>query len=489
MTHDDEDDDGRWVCAECVGETYLSDQILASRDETTCAFCEQEAACITIDELAGWVETAFGAHYYRTSNEPDAMQSMMLRDRESAYEFERPGDDVLWAIAEAAEVSEEIAQEVLDVLSERHSDFDTAAMGDECEFDPESRYARLGPNDIEFQLAWQSLERSLKAETRFFNKEAEGLLKRLFSGVAHYKTANGRRVVRKAGPDTKLPSFFRARVFHSDKALSRALERPDLELAPPPSAIAAAGRMNAMGVSLYYGATDPEAALAEVRPAVGGRVLVGRFDVIRPLRLLDIDALRSVYVTGSIFDPDFMGRLELAKFLESLGHRMTMPVMPGDEPAEYLITQVIADYLASDTELDLDGLLYPSVQQAGKHQNVVLFRRASRVKPLDLAADTEVSVYLDHFDDGGAVPAYWVSEAVPPVVAQPPDEDPDKILAMFQPGPFTNPFAEPEDDRQPALAVALDTLQVHHVHSLTIGTHAFDVTRHRHTKLVVPGRK
>jgi len=49
--------------------------------------------------------------------------------------------------------------------------------------------------------------------------------------------------------------------------------------------------MNARGVSVFYGAIDPRVALAEVRPPVGSRVAVARFEIIRPLRLLDLNAL------------------------------------------------------------------------------------------------------------------------------------------------------------------------------------------------------
>ncbi|MBI1687053.1 RES family NAD+ phosphorylase [Caulobacter hibisci] len=476
----DGEDETLWVCAGCVGEEYLSGEIAANGQGRTCGFCDAASACISVGQLADYIEAAFETHYYRTSDQPDFYQSMLLNDRESNYDFERPGDEVLYAIGEAAAIDEVIAQAVLDVLSDRHGDFESAAMGEETEFDPDSYYAPRGPNDIELQLAWKSLERSLKGEARFFNKEAEDLLGRLFRGVGSYSTVNGRAVVKTAGVDADLPSFFRARVFHTGAALARALERPDRELGPPPSAIAIGGRMNAAGVALFYGATDAEAALAEVRPTVGSRVLVARFDVIRPLRLLDVDALRSVYVNGSIFDPSYMGRLELAKFLESLSERMTLPVMPGDEPAEYLITQVIADYLAGDAELGLDGLLYPSVQRAGKHQNVVLFRAASRVAELDLPAGTKVSAQLEDFDEEGASPSYWVSESVPPPVPVAPEAD-DDLVAQFRPGPYLDPFSEPEDGRQTSLALAVDTLQVHHVEALVIDTTSFDVTRLRHT--------
>lgn len=98
-------------------------------------------------------------------------------------------------------------------------------------------------------------------------------------------------------------------------------------------------------------------------PPVGSRVMVGKFELLRPLRLLDVAALESVFVKGSIFDSGYIRRLEQAKFLERLSHRITMPVMPTDEASDYLITQAIADYLAA--EVNLDGIVYPSAQAGG----------------------------------------------------------------------------------------------------------------------------
>lgn len=477
MTAADEDNDEPRVCADCVRDVYLGADIAKTGIEAECSYCHVEGPTISLEELADAVEAAFETHFVRTSDQPDAFQSAMLSDRESTYHFERDGEPVLWAIAGAAVITEEIAQDIVDILSERHSDFEMATMGEECEFDPDSHYEQRGPNDIEVQLEWSDLERSLKSETRFFNKDAEALLARIFTGIESYRSRDDRTVIRSAGPGTDLAHFFRARVFHRDEQLEAAILRPDRELGPPPSAVAVAGRMNARGVSLFYGATEAEAARAEVRPPVGSRVLFGRFDLVRPLRLLDIEALRSVYVEGSVFDPAYMGRLELAKFLGSLSRRMTLPVLPDDEPAEYLVTQVIADYLAANRTLAIDGLLYPSVQFPGDHQNVVLFRHASRVAVHELPEGTEVSAHLQQMDEDGPSPDYWVSEKVPP----PPDPEPEpaKIPRWQWPGQPWDPFAEPKDERDPALRLAFDTLQVYHVNAVLIDGHAYRVQRNR----------
>ncbi len=272
---------------------------------------------------------------------------MMLRDRESNYEFERHGEPVVWAIANAAEVDEAIATDVQQILEDRHADFEMAKVGEECEFANDSYYEERGADDIELRHEWRYFEHSLKTESRFFNKHAEGVLASLFEGLPEHETFEGKRVVTEVGPGQEITSVYRARVFQSESPLKEALERPDQGLGPPPEAVATGGRMNARGISVFYGALDVEVALAEIRPPVGSRVMLGKFELARPLKVLDVEALRSVLVKGSVFDGGHIHKLERAKFLGRLSDRITRPVMPNDEPSDYLVTQAIADYLAS----------------------------------------------------------------------------------------------------------------------------------------------
>jgi hypothetical protein len=182
-----------------------------------------------------------------------------------------------------------------------------------------------------------------------------------------------------------------ARVFQADKKLEEAIGRPDLHLGPPPAIVASAGRMNARGISVFYGANDPNVVIAEVRPPVGSQVAVARFEIVRPLRLLDLTALNEVRIKGSIFDPQFADRLEHAMFLRSLCQRITKPVMPDDEAFDYLPTQAVADFLATEAKIPLDGIIFPSVQAAGNALNIVLFHKAARVEMIDIPHGTEIS--------------------------------------------------------------------------------------------------
>jgi hypothetical protein len=113
---DDRDAEPKFVCFTCVGDTYLSEAIRKDGNREICSYCNTVQASIDIEELADRVEGAFGRHHRRTSTEPDDFEYMLLRDRESNYDWERHGGPVVWAIANAAEIDEPIAADVQHVL-------------------------------------------------------------------------------------------------------------------------------------------------------------------------------------------------------------------------------------------------------------------------------------------------------------------------------------------------------------------------------------
>jgi RES domain len=478
------------ICSNCVGEPFLHSLIEQNGTTDACSYCgAADDVCISLEELADFIEGAFERHYERTSDQPDMYESMLLRDRESDYDWDRHGEPVLYAISEAASIEEEVAQDVLDLLEERHADFEMAQMGEECDFSSESHYELKSIEDHEFAFEFNALERSLKSESRFFSQGAVAFLARLFSNIDGLQTDQGQPVTVTAGPEANITGIFRARLFHNGKELDAALARPDLHVGPPPSRMARAGRMNANGISVFYGATDPGVALAEVRPPVGSRAVVARFDLVRQVRLLDVEALHSVYVEGSIFDPKHLDQLALSKFLGRLSDRITMPVMPDDEPTEYLITQMISDYLAQRPLPGLDGILFPSVQCPGNHRNVVLFHHASRVIQLQFPEGTELSASQSHSTDEGPEPDYSVIEEVPA-----PDHEPAEVLAENNKFPnFTSMlnahsrgFSFDDDYREETLRVIESMVSVHHVRSVTFDTDTFPVNRHRSVKREPP---
>ncbi|MEK6320130.1 MAG: RES family NAD+ phosphorylase [Acidobacteriota bacterium] len=419
--------------------------------------------------MADEIETAFEEHFYRTPIDPSDYDYAIMKERD----WYRDGDPVADVIGEAAGIMPEPAEDIRTVLAERHFDWELAKMGEENPFDEGAHYSEKGADDAESQAGWLSFEQSLKTQSRYFNRSAQETLTYVFEGIAEHKTGDGHPIIVGAGPGMESTTFYRARVFQSYKRLDDALTRPDKQVGPPPPHAAATGRMNAHGIAVFYGATSPSIALAEVRPLVGSKVVVARFELIRTLRLLDVEALRSVNVEGSIFDRDYIQRLKRAKFLEWLSRRITRPVMPDDEPFEYLATQAIADFLATDANPPLDGILYPSVQVSESGFNVVLFHAAARVEPLKILKGTEVSAVVVDTEDGTD---YTVWEETP-LEDTSGTSEPQNI--PFVPNRLNALRPEDYDPREPALRLDIATVEVHHVNRVKFETECHSVTRLR----------
>ncbi|MBG6119345.1 MULTISPECIES: RES family NAD+ phosphorylase [unclassified Sphingobium] len=481
-----DDEEAQRICHRCVGDFHLKALIVKDGAVGECSYCAaDDEACISVEDLADHVEGAFDRHYQRTSDQPNMYESMLLRDKEIDYDWDRHGEPVIDVIGQAAVVEEEVAQDVLAILSDRHGDWDSAQMGEETEFHPDSYYESKRPSSGEIAAEWYGLERSLKLRSRYFNPQAESLLKRLFDDLERLFTHDGRSVVVEAGPDKAIRCFNRARAFHHSHELDEAMIRPDLHLGPPPANRAKAGRMNAHGIAVFYGADDRDIALAEVRPPVGSRALIGDFELLQTVRLLDVSALETVYFDGSVFDPAYAEQRSLARFLGRLSDRITIPVMPDDESTEYLITQMIADYLARRPAPGLDGILFKSVQRPGEKRNVVLFHHASRVEEIEIPEDVKVSVHQFQTSDDGPEPDYTVMEEVPPAAEPPAEPEPDTDFALgsmtdFRPEMFR--YDPNADEREPYLRVNRDTLIVRHVTGVTFDTTDYPVHRHRSKK-------
>lgn len=400
------------LCFDCVREGFLRGEIELHGKRRRCSYCGAVARSFSIGKVSDRVERAFEKHYARTADQPNGWESMLIRDKESDYEWEREGEPVVYAIMNAAEISEVAAQDIQTVLEARHESYDYTDCCEETEFSSDSYYEEKGADSSRWHMEWRKFEESLKTEARFFSRSAAHLLASVFDGIDVMKTRDGRTLVVDAGPGTAWKDLYRARAFQSENNLGNALISPDRHLGSPPSLLASAGRMNARGISVFYGANDPKVALAEVRPPVGCRVAVARFEIIRPIKLLDLTAFGGVTTTGSVFDPAFADTVERLAFLRSLSNRIVRPVMPDDEAFEYLATQAVADFLATEAASPIDGIIFPSVQAAGSALNVVLLHKAALVEDIRLPAGTTTRVSFGHSTEDGWEEDYTVYEEV-----------------------------------------------------------------------------
>ena len=159
--------------------------------------------------------------------------------------------------------------------------------------------------------------------------------------------------------------------------------------------------MNPAGIPVFYGALDKATCVSEIRPSVGSYVVLGKFELLRKVILLDLDALDKVYVDVSYFDSEYAIRRGRAAFLRQLVGEISKPIMPQAEDAEYIATQAVAEYLANVVSPQLDGIVFRSSQTGAVGQNVVLFNHARGVERDTIPKGAEIEVYPHHDDEDG----------------------------------------------------------------------------------------
>ena len=143
---------------------------------------------------------------------------------------------------------------------------------------------------------------------------------------------------------------------------------------------------------------------------------------------------------------------------------MTIPVMPGNENAEYIVTQAIADYLSMDKTFNLDGIVFPSIQtKIGS--NIVLFHKASRVEKRNVPPGTKITVKLWEHDEDGAYPSYNIDEEIPRGEIS---ESPSRI---------------DEDLRLPSLTLDDQSIKIHLVREVRYTSESDDLHIMRHEEM------
>ena len=155
--------------------------------------------------------------------------------------------------------------------------------------------------------------------------------------------------------------------------------------------------------------------------------------------------------------------------------------MPNDKSFEYLPTQAVADFLATENEPVLDGIVFPSVQAAGDALNVVLFHNAARVEELDIPEGTEIEASTGHMTEDGWENDYSVSEMVPPKKSRKKrdEENPWSDFAAFTGRAWVDPDA---DIRDATLRIDIEYFKVHFVRRVQFQSDTNGVRRHRWEK-------
>lgn len=476
-----ESDQRVYVCHGCVGDEFFKKEIQSDGDVETCSFCENRCKVFTLEDLADRIHGVIREHFYLTSIEPEGIDYRLVREGV----WERPGEPISDVIADLAEIVEKIAEVVRKYLSDQHG-YSTVRDGEEDPYADDALYEENRIDDLSFQETWNAFITEISSRSRFFSQYAQEALEEIFGETDTLTSFDGTPVIREILPTDDERYIFRARVCFSETELKKMLSVPVVQIGPPPSRKARAGRMNAAGISVFYGAMEEDTCIAEARAPVGSYVVLGRFEVIRPVRLLDFDALTKVYVEGSHFDPEYHTRRSRAAFLGRLVHDISRPVMPRDEEFEYLPTQAVSEFLAARTKPRLDGIVFHSSQTGGEGRNLVLFNHACVVESYELPTGTEIDVNMgwaseDDYDD-----SITIFETIPD--DNPEQKQQDEVAESLGFGNFRMmdiPEDVPDYDTlysDPTLRLDIDSLSVHEVRGVNYTTSTRHVSRIRSTK-------
>lgn len=359
-----------YICLTCVGEPFLRRLVsMGAVKDYSCEYCDGDGPSVEISLISRKCSDVISTFFEVSS----LTMAVVHFNRDPA------GESLADLVEHLTLMSGKAVDDVVEELTHQWYDHDSGQelYGEDPYFVPRRDIASA------LAAAWMDMENSLRTEARYLNPKVNKFLEQVFRGLSDHVAAGGSSLFTDAGPDTPIPELYRARVFQSEKGLETALQHPEATLGAAPAGLSSGGRMNAVGQPAFYGALDEQTAIAEIRPPVGSWAAVARFRITRPLKLLNLLLLMRAPLTlsSSFFDPATVSAAQRFTFLRELAKRMSMPVMPENQDHNYLITQVVADYLAMLPGVHIDGIIYPSAQHAGCGDkdgvNVVLFHKAA----------------------------------------------------------------------------------------------------------------
>lgn len=354
------------ICFKCIEDEVLRATVENEGKPLLCESCaEKNNNAFSYERLGEELEPVVCEHFQLGPT----VRKFYDDDKEG---WEQEGDSLLdivqIVLGQDVDDPDALVSALMDAEDYRPGD------GEEAFYDDTQLYVSRKATPHAWMAKWHYLRDELAHRRRFFSDGARELFDQLLEGVADLKfsdkdTDQWLPVVNQLPVGTEV---FRARVVRSDSELRAFVEAPSRELGAPLPENAPAGRMNAAGIAVFYGALDSDSCLAEMRPALGGRVLVGEFRTTRVLRVLDFRRLEAARLAElSYFDSKYAEQRERLAFLRRLHALISRPVAPGHED-EYLITQTLTEYLAHVHRPTFDGVIFQSVQRQGG-ANMVLF--------------------------------------------------------------------------------------------------------------------
>jgi hypothetical protein len=348
------------VCLDCVHDVALRQKTREHLSEWVCSFCgatadgDEPIAASFVD----FMDIVMGAVRFLFTPVDDAGLPFVESQHAEAEVFD--STQVVYAVCEG-----DVTNEVLAAIA--------ASITDQAWTD--SRHSESFRGKA-LSWGWSAFREKVKHTSRFvFLSAPEGSSERPGDFTTAELLEKLEKIILDYAVLLPVPAgrvFWRGRKVDSPGQLAQ--YGTAAALGSPPRDKASNSRMSPAGISMFYGSDDIETVVAEIGHDARRYAIVGAFETIRDLTLLnlaDLPPMPSLYHdTGR--GPHYYDLRFLHSFAVDLGKPVTLD---GREHIEYVPTQVVTEYLRFIPDFIVDGILFRSAQNNGV--NCVLFCDAS----------------------------------------------------------------------------------------------------------------
>jgi hypothetical protein len=347
-------------CINCFNNDHIINFILENGNIGKCDYCESEEIETVETEIIGnYIREKLKLAYENVEN------SGIYWDSELKEYIE--GEDIFEILAFNEGIfSEKIVDKdnqrklTDDFMTDSGPNWHDISQGADDYFDDGAALLVLknkyfGVESNKFIFNWDRFKYQCKHYGRYFDfgfevETRESLLGTLSKILSHEKLKSKLK---------KRKQIWRARVLSEDDKFSfnESPNKMQKEIGPPPNQNVKNNRMSPAGISYTYVSENPETCIIEVRPNYGSEMLVGKFEIIKNLKLLDLTFIPN-YRVKSIFNPEYDHDMRWAtNFLEQFIDDITKPCMKDDAILDYIPTQLLAEYIRKE---GYDGIKFYS---------------------------------------------------------------------------------------------------------------------------------
>lgn len=315
-------------CVECFSDPQIQAMISANGKQGTCDFCKKPDVFICpVDE---------------PSDVSDLISEVL-----NVYEEAEEGEPLFSTIIEDWNIFRKELSSSFDLLAA----FCSVIYGDNGEtHDRKVRIPKSYADEygIFSGHTWHEFSDAIKTKNRFCSGlfRADQLASFLGYSITKY---------------TKGTELFRARISDDIEGY------PKEEMGQPPTRKRKSGRVNPEGIGVLYLTSDEATALREVRASAFDFVTIGKFELLKDIKVVNISGLNSI--SPAVYSSSIESLAANIRAFSDIAREIAKPLRRNDSSLEYLPTQFITEFIKSK---GYAGVSYTSTMGTGG-TNIAVF--------------------------------------------------------------------------------------------------------------------